>query len=121
MMELEIDRYRLTQVRAYLDFPIVVLAGYHVKLFSRMGDMLAAAIIKSLDRERLSDGDYLLRIVCALGAAFYAPDGIPVTADRRPEVTLVFLEWLSANVPREYKCLMEATIMKIKATASSAH
>src|SRR5262249_49186577 len=71
--------------------------GYDLKLFSRMGDRVATAILKVLYPGWAVADEGLKKILVALCAAFEHPGNIEEASDRIPAVTNCLLDRLIAG------------------------
>jgi hypothetical protein len=112
---------RVTSSRMY--------SGWDEKTFARSGDLVAVAVLKTLDDSEIASLENAKFVLLILRMAFYCPQNcVKVTDDRRPRMTLLLLEHLNEITHREItteveearrfvlqqtsnaKCQMEGTI-----------
>ena len=113
--------YRVTSTRMY--------SSWDEKTFYRSGDLVAVAVLKTLDDSEMASSENAKDVVRILRSAFACPDRcVKVNDDRRPRMTLLLLEHLNEITHREItteveeakhfilqqtgnaKCQMEGTI-----------
>ena len=112
---------RVTNSRMY--------SGWDEKTFARSGDLVAVAVLRTLDDSEMASLENTKFVLLILRMAFYCPQNcVKVTDDRRPRMTLLLLEHLNEITHREItteveearrfllqqtsnaKCQMEGTI-----------
>ncbi|HEY6303210.1 MAG TPA: hypothetical protein VIX14_09100 [Terriglobales bacterium] len=80
--------HRVTSSRMY--------SSWDDKTFNRSGDLVAVAVLKTLDDSEMASSENAKDVVRILRSAFACPDRcVKVTDDRRPRMTLVLLEHLN--------------------------
>jgi len=80
--------YRVTSSRMY--------SGWDEKTFNRSGDLVAVAVMKTLDDSEMGSSEHAKDILLILRSAFACPDRcVKVADDRRPRMTLLLLEHLN--------------------------
>jgi len=73
-----------------------VYSGWDEKTFNRSGDLVAVAILKTLDDTEMASSEYAKDVLLILRSAFACPHYcVKVTDDRRPRMTLLLLEHLN--------------------------
>ena len=86
-------------------------SGWDEKVFNRSGDLVAVAVLKTLDDTEMASSECARQVLMMLRSAFECPQRcIKVTDDRRPRVTLLLLEHLSEITRGQ----MQADIEKAK-------
>jgi hypothetical protein len=71
-------------------------SGWDEKTFSRSGDLVAVAILKTLDDSEMASPESAKFVLLILRMAFYCPQYcVKVTDDRRPRMTLLLLAHLN--------------------------
>jgi len=79
---------RVTSSRMY--------SGWDEKIFSRSGDLVAVAVLKTLDDSEMVSPESLKFVLLIVRMAFDCPQYcVKVTDDRRPRMTLLLLEHLN--------------------------
>lgn len=80
--------HRVTSARGY--------SGWDEKTFNRSGDLVAVALLKSIDDAEMASPETAKWILFAIREAFGCPQYcVKVTDDRRPRITLLLLEHLN--------------------------
>jgi hypothetical protein len=80
--------YRVTSARMY--------SGWDEKTFSRSGDLVAVAVLKTLDDREMASPEHAKDVLRIVRSAFACPQYcVRVTDDRRPRVTLLLLEHMN--------------------------
>jgi hypothetical protein len=70
--------------------------GWDEKTFARSGDLVAVAVLKTLDDGEMASPESAKWVLLTIRAAFACPQNCVVVADdRRPRVTLLLLEHLN--------------------------
>ena len=73
-----------------------VYSGWDDKMFSRSGDLVAVAVLKTLDDSEMASPEYASSVLVIVRMAFGCPQRcVKVTDDRRPGMTLLLLEHLN--------------------------
>ena len=73
-----------------------VYSSWDEKMFYRSGDLVAVAVLKTLDDAEMASSDHAEDVLRILRTAFACPNYcIKVTDDRRPRMTLLLLEHLN--------------------------
>jgi hypothetical protein len=71
-------------------------SGWDTKTFNRSGDLVAVAILKTLDDSKMASTEYASLVLQIAREAFECPQTcIKVTDDRQPRMTLLLLEHLN--------------------------
>ena len=71
-------------------------SGWDEKTFNRSGDLVAVAVMKTLDDSEMDSPEHAKDVLLILRSAFACPQRcIKVTDDRRPRITLLLLEHLN--------------------------
>jgi len=71
-------------------------SGWDTKTFNRSGDLVATAILKTLDDSQMASREHAREILMMLRNAFECPQVcVKVTDDRRPRMTLLLLKHLN--------------------------
>ncbi|MGH9547094.1 MAG: hypothetical protein ACRD23_17955 [Terriglobales bacterium] len=80
--------HRVTSSRIY--------SSWDEKTFNRSGDLVAVAVLKTLDDSEMASSENAKDVLLILRSAFACPDRcVKVTDDRRPRMTLLLLEHLN--------------------------
>lgn len=70
--------------------------GWDTKTFNRSGDLVAVAVLKTLDDNQMTSKEDAEEVLGILRNAFACPQNcVKVTEDRRPRMTLLLLEHLN--------------------------
>lgn len=70
--------------------------GWDTKTFNRSGDLVAVAVLKTLDDSEMASPEHARLILQIVREAFQCPQYcVKVTDDRRPRMTLLLLEHLN--------------------------
>lgn len=86
--------HRVTSSRMY--------SGWDEKTFARSGDLVAVAVLKTLDDREMASPENAQFVLLILRMAFYCPQScVKVMDDRRPRMTLLLLEHLNEITHRE--------------------
>jgi hypothetical protein len=70
-------------------------SGWDEKTFGRSGDLVAVAVLKTLDDSEMASPESAKWVLLIARFAFACPHCVKVTDDRRPRMTLLLLEHLS--------------------------
>ena len=71
-------------------------SGWDEKTFNRSGDLVAVAVMKTLDDSEMVSSEHAKDVLLILRSAFTCPHRcVKVTDDRRPRMTLLLLEHLN--------------------------
>jgi len=71
-------------------------SGWDEKTFSRSGDLVAVAVMKTLDDSEMGSSEHAKDVLRILRSAFACPDRcVKAADDRRPRMTLLLLEHLN--------------------------
>jgi len=71
-------------------------SSWDEKTFSRSGDLVAVAVLKTLDDSEMGSSEHAKDVLLILRSAFACPQRcVKVSDDRRPRMTLLLLEHLS--------------------------
>jgi hypothetical protein len=80
--------HRVTSFRMY--------SGWDEKIFYRSGDLVAVAVLKTLDDSEMTSPESVKFVLLIVRTAFECPQScVKVTDDRRPRMTLLLLEHLN--------------------------
>lgn len=79
--------HRVTSLRMY--------SGWDEKMFNRSGDLVAVAVLKTLDDSEMASPENVNFVLLIVRMAFECPHCVKVTDDRRPRMTLLLLEHLN--------------------------
>ena len=80
--------HRVTSSRMY--------SGWDEKTFNRSGDLVAVAVLKTLNDSEMASPESLKFVLLIVRMAFHCPQYcVKVTDDRRPRMTLLLLEHLN--------------------------
>jgi hypothetical protein len=79
--------HRVTSSRMY--------SGWDEKTFNRSGDLVAVAVLKTLEDSEMSLPESVKFVLLIVRMAFECPQCVKVTDDRRPRMTLLLLEHLN--------------------------
>lgn len=86
--------HRVTSSRIY--------SGWDEKTFARSGDLVAVAVLKTLDDSKMASPENAKFVLLILRAAFDCPQNcVRVMDDRRPRMTLLLLDHLNEITHRE--------------------
>jgi hypothetical protein len=88
---------RVAYVRMYLNRSGFHLTGTDLRVFSAMGDRVAAFISAELNPARLREQFFLQKVLTAVCASLEYPDNVENKADRIPTATLALLQGLMAG------------------------
>jgi hypothetical protein len=94
--------HRVTRFRMY--------SGWDEKTFDRSGDLVAVAVLKTLDDSEMASPESAQFLLLIIRMAFQCPQCVKVTDDRRPRVTLLLLEHLNEITSGK----MQADIEEVK-------
>jgi hypothetical protein len=78
---------RVTNSRMY--------SGWDEKIFNRSGDLVAVAVLKTLDDSEMASPESVKFVLLIVRMAFDCPQCVKVTDDRRPRMTLLLLGHLN--------------------------
>lgn len=92
------DTYSIEIVKLLLQRTQGVAVGAIEKQKHRLGDRVSIALIKLLDEEALRNGSEVGRYLPIIREAFSRPQLISHEEDRNPQVTLLLLRYLQAEV-----------------------
>ena len=71
-------------------------SGWDEKIFNRSGDLVAVAVLKTLDDSEMSSPENAKWVLLVIREAFACPQYcVKVTDDRRPRIALLLLERLN--------------------------
>jgi hypothetical protein len=71
-------------------------SGWNEKTFNRSGDLVAVAVLKTLDDSEMGSPETAKWVLLVIRWAFACPQYcVKVTDDRRPRITLLLLEHLN--------------------------
>ena len=71
-------------------------SGWDEKTFNRSGDLVAVAVLKTLDDSEMASSENAQHVLLMLRSAFACPERcVKVADDRRPRMTLLLLEHLN--------------------------
>jgi hypothetical protein len=71
-------------------------SGWDEKMFNRSGDLVAVAVLRTLDDTEMASSERAKDVLMILRSAFACPHRcVKVTGDRRPRMTLLLLEHLN--------------------------
>jgi hypothetical protein len=80
--------HRVTSSRMY--------SSWDEKTFNRSGDLVAVAVLKTLDDSEIASSENAKYVLWILRSAFACPERcVKVTDDRRPRMTLLLLDHLN--------------------------
>lgn len=79
--------HRVTSSRMY--------SGWDEKTFNRSGDLVAVAVLKTVDDSEMMSPESVKFVLLIVRMAFDCPYCVKVTDDRRPRMTLLLLEHLN--------------------------
>jgi len=80
------------------------------KRLNSLGDQAAIALIKILNEQEIKDSKRMEYVLHLIKESFAAPSLISVTADKKPKVTMLFLQYLRDYSDKEMKSTIEHTI-----------
>lgn len=89
--------YDVGYVKEYLARPHFLLTGLDLRVFSKMGDSVAIAVLRVLFPDQAMDDLKLKKILAAVCAAMEHPSDIAEVPDRTPAITLCLLKSLAAE------------------------
>src|ERR1700730_11761474 len=106
--------HRVTSSRMY--------SGWDEKTFSRSGDLVAVAVLKTLDDSEMASAESVKFVLLIVRMAFYCPQYcVKVTDDRRPRMTLLLLEHLNGITQGKMEADIEEARQFILQKASKAN
>jgi hypothetical protein len=71
-------------------------SGWDEKTFNRSGDLVAVAVMKTLEDREMASSEHAKDVLLILRSAFACPERcVKVADDRRPRMTLLLLEHLN--------------------------
>jgi hypothetical protein len=86
-------------------------SGWDEKTFNRSGDLVAVAVLKSIDDSEMASPENAKWVLLVIREAFACPQRcVQVTDDRRPRITLLLLEHLNEITRGK----MQADIKEVK-------
>jgi hypothetical protein len=86
-------------------------SGWDEKTFNRSGDLVAVAVLKTLDDSEMSSPESAKWVLLAIREAFACPQYcVKVSDDRRPRIALLLLEHLNEITQGK----MQADIEEVK-------
>ncbi|HVW84713.1 MAG TPA: hypothetical protein VHB50_08525 [Bryobacteraceae bacterium] len=91
------EHNRIAYVRMYLNRPGFHLTGTDLRVFSAMGDRVAASISAELNPAKLREQFFLQKVLAAVCASLECPDNVESKADRIPIATRALLRDLMAD------------------------
>lgn len=104
-------------VKAYFDRPSFFMSGLDLRVFSLMGDRVAAAILRILPLDRRVNDQQLTKILAAVHASLEYPEDVDSELDRHPDSTLSLLEELAGAAVGEQKDRIRSAIEAIRTCA----
>ena len=90
--------YSFNDVKAAIHRVITaqVYSSWDEKMFYRSGDLVAVAVLKTLDDSEMASPDHAKDVLRIIRSAFACPEYcVKVADDRRPRMTLLLLEHLN--------------------------
>ena len=85
-----------------------IYSGWDEKTFNRSGDLVAVAVMKTLDDSEMGSTEHAKEVLVILRSAFACPHRcVKVTDDRRPRMTLLLLEHLNEITRRKMQADIE--------------
>lgn len=94
--------HRVTSSRIY--------SSWDEKTFNRSGDLVAVAVLKTLDDSDMASSENAKDVLLILRSAFACPDRcVKVIDDRRPRMTLLLLEHLNEITGGKMQAEIEET------------
>src|SRR5580692_1377173 len=106
--------HRVTSSRMY--------SGWDEKTFNRSGDLVAVAVMKTLDDSEMGSSEHAKDVLLILRSAFACPNRcVKVTDDRRPRVTLLLLEHLNEVTRGKMQADIEEAKQFVVQQASTAN
>jgi hypothetical protein len=79
--------HRVTNSRMY--------SGWDEKTFNKSGDLVAVAVLKTLDDDEMESPESITFVLLVVRMAFDCPQCVKVADDRRPRMTLLLLQHLN--------------------------
>ena len=105
--------HRVTSSRMY--------SGWDEKTFNRSGDLVAVAVLKTLDDSEMASAESVKFVLLIVRMAFECPQCVKVTDDRRPRMTLLLLEHLNGITQGKMEADIEEARQFILQKASKAN
>jgi hypothetical protein len=106
--------HRMTSSRMY--------SSWDEKMFNRSGDLVAVAVLKTLDDTEMESSEHAKDVLIILRSAFACPHYcVKVTDDRRPRMTLLLLEHLNEITRGKMQADIEEAKQFILQQASKAN
>jgi len=106
--------HRVTGSRMY--------SGWDEKTFKRSGDLVAVAVLKTLDDSEMASPESMKFVLLIVRMAFYCPQScVKVTDDRRPRMTLLLLKHLNEITQGKMQADIEEARQLILPQASKAN
>ena len=97
-------------------------SGWDEKTFNRSGDLVAVAVLKTLDDSEMASPEHANSVLLIVRMAFDCPQYcVKVTDDRRPRMTLLLLEHLNEITRGKMQANIEKTKQFILQQASKAN
>jgi hypothetical protein len=97
-------------------------SGWDEKTFNRSGDLVAVAVLKSIDDREMASPENAKWVLRIIRDAFECPsDCVNVTDDRRPRITLLLLEHLNEITHGKTKSDIDELRLLILQQAGKAH
>ena|ERR1700751_105744 len=97
-------------------------SGWDIKAFNRSGDLVAVAVLKTLDDSDMASPEHAASVLLILRMAFECLQRcVKVTEDRRPRMTLLLLEHLNEVTGGRMKPEIEEAKLYILEQASKAN
>lgn len=97
-------------------------SGWDVKTFNRSGDLVAVAVLKTLDDSDMASTEHATSVLLILRMAFDCPQYcVKVMDDRRPRMTLLLLEHLNEITGGKMKPEIEEAKLYVLQQASKAN
>lgn len=106
------DPYSLARVKGVMDRQSLgIIFGFDAKAIPTLGDRCAIAILKIVDEPDLAQPKTLKGILRTIHLAFTRPQLIQIEEDRKPKVTLFFLNYVGEKTrdPEMHRMIEETT------------
>jgi hypothetical protein len=110
------DSYSAREVAEVLKMPSGFSSGISEKIVERLGDRVSIALLKIYTEDELTDANTFRRFLPLIEDAFRFRDLISIPEDRRPRVTVIFLEFLQM---RTANAALKSDIMKTEGVVRS--
>jgi hypothetical protein len=97
-----------------------IYSSWDEKTFNRSGDLVAVAVLKTLDDSEMASSEHAKDVLLILRSAFACPHRcVKVADDRRPRMTLLLLEHLNEITRGKMQADIEETKQFILQPAST--